>query len=34
MEEVFLQQFYTFGNVERNTYYAIEETLTKLVNPG
>jgi 8-oxo-dGTP diphosphatase len=30
LAEVFLQQFYTFGNVKRNTYYAIEETLTKL----
>ncbi|QJW89461.1 NUDIX hydrolase [Spirosoma taeanense] len=28
--EVFLQQFHTFGNVIRNTYYAIEETLDRL----
>jgi hypothetical protein len=30
LTEVFLQQFYTFGNVMRNTYYAMEETLAKL----
>lgn len=30
LAEVFLQQFYTFGNVIRNTYYAIEETLARL----
>ncbi len=30
LDTVFLQQFYTFGNVVRNTHYAIEETLLKL----
>ncbi|MDB5239599.1 MAG: hydrolase [Spirosoma sp.] len=30
LAEVFLQQFHTFGNVIRNTYYAMEETRTKL----
>lgn len=30
LEEVFLQQFHTFGNVIRNTYFAQEEILNKL----
>jgi ADP-ribose pyrophosphatase YjhB (NUDIX family) len=30
LTEVFLQQFHTFGDLERNTYYAIGETLVKL----